>query len=396
VCHNQPTGGARRALHGFCTELQARHVLDVFTFDTADDEWLHDADIAEHVFRAKLPRRRPVRFGLYLNDLRSVLDQRALEAAYASMASRVDDGGYDVALVDVCRYTLVPGVLSSLRTPSVFYAHNGPASLEAGTWDPPRSAWGRARRAWHAPITRLREASLAAHQGSAARAATVVATNSRHTAARLRAAYHVESVVCPPGVPLPAMVETERLPFVLSVGEVEPRKGFRFLLDALARLPVDIRPRLFVLANRANPVELARLHEHARDLSVALEVLVAPSGRTLAWHYAHARLFVYAAHNEALGLAPLEAMAHRTPVVAVGEGGVAETVVSGATGYLTTRDVHRFAECVRLLLEDDLRCVRMGRNARAHVEEQWALEQRARALEALLASTAAVDGKLAV
>jgi len=40
--------------------------------------------------------------------------------------------------------------------------------------------------------------------------------------------------------------------------------------------------------------------------------------------------------------------------------------------------------------------VRMGRNARAHVEEQWALEQRARALEALLASTAAVDGKLAV
>jgi glycosyltransferase involved in cell wall biosynthesis len=391
VCHNQSTGGARRALHGFCTELKARHSLDVFTFDTADDEWLHDADIADRVDRRQLVRRSPIRFGVYANDFLRMLDQRDLDAAYASMAERIDRGGYDVALVDVCRYMLVPSVLICLKTPSVFYAHNGPASMEEGAWDPPRTAWERARRVWHLPVTRLQDASLAARQRSAARSASVVATNSRHTANRLSAAYQVEAVVCPPGIDLPPPTETEHAPFVLSVGEIEPRKGFMFVMDALACLPAAIRPELCVLANRANPVELARLHEHARDVHVELDVLVAPTERSLAWHYAHATLFAYAARNEALGLAPLEAMAHGTPVVAVGEGGVAETVISGATGYLTKRDVRQFAERVRVLLEDEVGRARMGRRARVHVEEHWALAPRARALEGLLASVARVQ-----
>ena len=36
VYHNQPPGGARRALHGFCSVLAARHRIDVFTPTTAD------------------------------------------------------------------------------------------------------------------------------------------------------------------------------------------------------------------------------------------------------------------------------------------------------------------------------------------------------------------------
>jgi glycosyltransferase involved in cell wall biosynthesis len=396
VCHNQPSGGARRALHGFCTELRARHQIDAFALDTADDEWLRDCDVADRVERHPVRRRRPVRLGLYVNDVIAALERRDLDGAYKMMAERVDSGDYDVALVDVCRYSLVPSLLTRLRTPSVFYAHGPPAWLEGHAWDPPLTAWERARRIWHLPVTRAVDGRAAARQRAAARAATVVATNSRHMALRLRAAYGVEPVVCPPGVPLPPVTTTPRSSFVLSVGEVEPRKGHAFVVDALARLPSGLRPPLRVMANAANPTELARICRRAEEAGVALEVRVAPPETVLRWSYAQAALFVYAAHHEPFGLAPLEAMAHGTPVVAVAEGGVAETVLSGVTGYLASRSEGRFAEHVRQLLDDEVLRSRMGRAARAHVEARWALAPRAKALEELLLATAGPAGTTGV
>ena len=38
VVHNQPSGGARRALHGFCAQWRDRHAIDVYTLETADDD----------------------------------------------------------------------------------------------------------------------------------------------------------------------------------------------------------------------------------------------------------------------------------------------------------------------------------------------------------------------
>ena len=35
VLHNQPSGGARRALHGFCRNLSKRHSVHVFRLSSA-------------------------------------------------------------------------------------------------------------------------------------------------------------------------------------------------------------------------------------------------------------------------------------------------------------------------------------------------------------------------
>jgi glycosyltransferase involved in cell wall biosynthesis len=219
----------------------------------------------------------------------------------------------------------------------------------------------------------------------------LVATNSRHTAERLKRAYDVESVVCPPGVEVAAPGGGRRSPFVLSVGEIEPRKGFDFLIDALGCLGLSTRPPLRILANRSNPTELSRLRKRAQGAGVDLEVRIAPRSDVLEWHYANARLFVYAAHSEPLGLAPLEAMAHGTPVVAVAEGGVCDTVRSGVTGYLVERDPHAFAECVKRLWDDPTTLEVMRGAARAEVIERWDVTLRSERLEALLLSTARAE-----
>jgi glycosyltransferase involved in cell wall biosynthesis len=392
VVHNQPTGGARRALHGFCAQWRGRHSIDVFTLSTADDLWLHDADIADSVTRVPLRRRRPVRFGLYFNDFLHARDRGDLDAAYASIARRVDMGGYDAVLVDACQYSLVPSVLLHLRTPSVYYAHNGPAALEGGSWDSARTTWARLRSVWHAPFERRAVEARAGSQRRAIQAASVVATNSAHTRARLRAGLGVDAVVCPPGVDVPdVVVPTHSRTFVFSVGEIEPRKAFPFLVDAVGRIPEERRPVLRLAANRANPVERDALEARARAAGVSLEILIDPPPPILDRCYGEASAFVFAAHNEALGLAPLEAMAHGTAVVAVAEGGVTETVVDGATGLLVPREIDLFAAGLDALLRNTDVRERLGAAARVHVSVHWSTGVRANALETLLAETTAVE-----
>jgi glycosyltransferase involved in cell wall biosynthesis len=176
----------------------------------------------------------------------------------------------------------------------------------------------------------------------------------------------------------------------LSVGEIEPRKGFAFLLAALGRIHRDERPVLRVVANDANPVERAALEERARTDGTVLDIRIDPPRHELEHFYAEASVFVYAAYQEALGLAPLEAMAHGTPVVAVGEGGVSETVIDGVTGVLVPRDPGAFACALQALLDDDMTRVRMGLSGHGHVAAHWSQEACAAVLEDVLAGAASM------
>jgi glycosyltransferase involved in cell wall biosynthesis len=384
VFHNQPSGGARRALYGFSRYLAARHHLDVFTLTSSDQEHFRDEDVADRVVTLDHRPLHPVRFGLYLNDLRRSKDLDRLRRVDAEAAALIDAGGYDVVLVDACRFTFVPYTLRYLRTPSVFYAHTGPVRLEGRVWEPPRTFYGRARRLWHLPFERALEARVLADEIDLARRANVVITNSLHTRRRVLEGYGVHARVCPPGVDLPVLTPSEEGSYVLSVGEVEPRKGFDFLVDALARLPPSERPALHIVANAENRLLRRRLESRARDRGVTLVVRVAPPQAELDREYREARVFVFAAHREALGLAVLEAMAHARPVVAVAEGGVAETVVDGATGYLSERDPAAFSRQLAGLLADGSRRREMGIAGRHEIERRWTWSSRGPALEAEL------------
>jgi phosphatidylinositol alpha-1,6-mannosyltransferase len=79
-------------------------------------------------------------------------------------------------------------------------------------------------------------------------------------------------------------------------------------------------------------------------------------------------------------------MACETAVVAVGEGGVPESVVAGRTGVLVPRDPARFAEAVGGLLADPSRAADLGRNGRAHVLANWSWDRSAADLARHLAS----------
>jgi glycosyltransferase involved in cell wall biosynthesis len=94
---------------------------------------------------------------------------------------------------------------------------------------------------------------------------------------------------------------------------------------------------------------------------------------------AAANVIVCASDFESYGMVPVEAMASGRPVVSTNQGGPAETILEGVTGYLVPpRDPAALAERVVWLLRDPALRDQMGQAGRARVETRFAAEATAK------------------
>jgi glycosyltransferase involved in cell wall biosynthesis len=149
-------------------------------------------------------------------------------------------------------------------------------------------------------------------------------SNSRFVARRIWKIYRRESVVINPPVDTDffQVADVEREDFYLTASRMVPYKCTRLLVDAFAHLPDR---RLIVIGDGP---ELA-----------LLKAVVTPNVTLLGYqpnavvreHMQRARAFLFAALED-FGIAPVEAQACGTPVIAYGRGGATETVIEGKSG----------------------------------------------------------------
>jgi glycosyltransferase involved in cell wall biosynthesis len=162
--------------------------------------------------------------------------------------------------------------------------------------------------------------------------------------------------------------------FVLSVGQCLPEKGFDFIIKSLSKIDSTIRPEFVIVSDHANDLWRNHLKDLAAKLGVKLRILSMIDDEELVLLYNKARLLVYAPYLEPFGLVPLEAMSCGTPIVAVKEGGVRESVINNKTGILTERDEDYFANAVVKLLENEDKRNEMSKNAYGNVNKFWTLD----------------------
>jgi glycosyltransferase involved in cell wall biosynthesis len=152
----------------------------------------------------------------------------------------------------------------------------------------------------------------------------VIVANSRHVAARIRKEWRREACVVNPPVEVERFRhDRARSDRFITISRLVPYKRVDLLIEAFNQLalPLDIigegseRGRLERIAGPT-----IRLLGHLADdeLTGKLE---------------SARAFVFAAEED-FGIAPVEAMASGTPVIAWDRGGCSETVLHGETGLL--------------------------------------------------------------
>ncbi len=389
IYHNLPSGGGKRALYEMTKRLAARHRVGVYTLSTAEHDFGDLRPFVErHVIIPFQPlplARRP--FGRLNQGIRT-LDLLRLLAVQRRIAAEIDAGGYDVAFIHNCQYGQSPTVLRYLQTPAVYYCAEPPRQLYEPPVPRPYATLSALQRAGNLvdPLPALYRRVLSCLDRANVRSADLVLVNSAYSRESLYRAYGIFARVGYLGVdldlfrPLPLGKES----FVLSVGALNPRKGFDFLLQSLALVPISQRPPLIIVSNFADPRERAYLQSLARELNVALDIRLMIPDEELVRLYNQAQLVLYAPVMEPFGFVPIEAIACGTPVIGVREGGIRETVMHEETGLLTEREPRQFAEAIAALLDNEQLRARYGRQGRQHVQRQWTWERSVCALEALL------------
>ena len=183
----------------------------------------------------------------------------------------------------------------------------------------------------------------------------------------IRSAVDVDRFASAPAPQL--LAETFGLPadatVILSAAQLIPRKGQRYLLEALARLKPGY-PQLRAVICGQGPDE-AELKRQAGQLGVDDIVCFAGFRDDLDDMLGAFDLLVHTASAEGLGVIALKAQAAGVPVVAVAAGGLPEIVNHAETGLLVPdADVAALSESIARLLDDTATRDRYAASAREH------------------------------
>jgi glycosyltransferase involved in cell wall biosynthesis len=203
----------------------------------------------------------------------------------------------------------------------------------------------------------------------------VYLANSNYVAQRIRKNYRRDAEVIYPPVDVNQFkLCREKEDFYITASRLVPYKRIDLIVEAFKHLPDR---RLLVFGDGPEMKKLQALAGKNVELRGYTEL------QELREHLQRARAFIFAA-DEDFGIAPVEAQACGTPVIAYGRGGALESVVEGRTGTFfreqtaasISEAVHAFEKLSDGFDADDIRLHAEGfSNERFHREFSAVMER---------------------
>ncbi len=407
IWYHLPSGGGKRALYHHVKGLVQRgHHVEAWCPSTANRQYLPLGEIiAEHpvAYTREPYRPRGVwdRFTTYKSWRKRFA---AIDEHCQFSAREINEGDFDVLLAGNCIDVAVSPVARHVRIPSLLYHQEPNRSFYEARPSLPwlaapvqeaRPSWLRRAKTFIRDqdfIRSIREE--AREERSSAEAFTLMLVNSSFSRESILRAYGIDSKVCYLGIDTGLFQNKglDRGNYVVGLGGIHPHKGVGTAIHALATLPPVRRPELIWIGNVADAGYEKEMLRLAAEHGVRLEVRHLVSDSELADTLGRAAMMVYTSSLEPFGFAPLEANACGTPVVAVAEGGVRETVVDGVNGLLVAdRDPEVLGSAILRLLDDPELGSRLGKAGSENVRKKWTWEKSVERLEHHLFSICTSD-----
>jgi glycosyltransferase involved in cell wall biosynthesis len=409
VWHNLPSGGGKRALYDHVRGLVRRgHTLESWCPPTADQTYLPLGEfINEHVVPVDWQPRAEKKLAAKLTTLR--LDPltriEALDRHCRRCAEEINAGGFDLLFANSSFYQAVSSIGRYVRLPKVIYLQEPTREFFEAMPEPLWNALPPPAQSYLSPAY-LRDylkdliktqtwRAMLREEVRNAKAFDTVLVNSFYSRESILRAYGLEAKVCYLGVDSEKFVDLNlpRENYVVGLGAFVKLKNVEFALRSLAGIPKPRRPRLVWIGNAAYQPYLEELKRLASELGVDFEPRVKIADEELVEILNRASLMLYTSRLEPFGFAPLEANACGTPVLAVAEGGVRETIVDGVNGLLVDDDPRAMADAVMRLSDDREYARRLGQTGRQQVAERWSIAAAVERLEQRLEAAVEAHGR---
>ena len=156
-----------------------------------------------------------------------------------------------------------------------------------------------------------------------------IIANSKEVAGRIKRLYKRDATVIYPPVEIPKYEvrnsKSETRDYYVIGGRVSRHKGHDIAIKAFAKLGLPLKVFGGTFASYG-------LDQFKKIAGSNIEFLGEVSEEKKWELLKKAKGFVFPSEQEDFGIAPVEAMAVGTPVIALGQGGPLETVVDGVTG----------------------------------------------------------------
>jgi glycosyltransferase involved in cell wall biosynthesis len=402
VWHNLPSGGGKRSLYHHVRGLLERgHIVESWCPSTADQTYLPISELTtENILplswksrSSKVPANR------ILSRYHTVTDKiAAMDEHCKQCADEINRGDFDVLFVNPCTFFRSPSIAQYIKIPTVLYLqepyrwlYEAMPRLPWLALSPLNKPWWRSPNGSLAFLRNLIEVQglrvQAREELKNAQAFDLILVNSLFSRESVQRAYGLDSKVCYLGIDTD-LFEPLSLPrqnMVVGLGAIYSGKGIERAIQTIGTIEDKKKPDLIWIGNVVDSYYQQTMEQLAQSLNVNFIPKVRIPDQEVIQILNQATAMIYTPILEPFGFAPLEANACETPVVAIAEGGVRESVEDGINGFLIPgNDPEAMGQAILRLLEDRKMARLMGVRAREHVVNKWSVDAAIVSLEQCL------------
>lgn len=387
VWHNLHSGGGSRALQYHIKGLVEKgHQVEI---------WADEPDASGFM---QLPtgvklHKIPLEYNEYQSSLKERFssiffekdsNMKAMEQHCQRCASEINEGGFDVLFANSCFYYGVPFIGRFVNIPKVLYLGEPNRYLYEAMpeqiWEAPEETSNKWRskfwvyffsNTWRTNKYRV----YVREERKNFQAFDKVLVNSYFSMESCKRAYGLLSEVCYLGIDSSLFKPTKPLEtnkYIVGLGGFYRHKNPELAIRSVGEIKEN-RPKLLWIGNMVDEKYWLEMVELARSLGVTLEVKKLVTDEQLVQLLSGAICMVYSSNLEPFGFAPLEANACGTPVIAVAEGGVRETIIHKKNGFLVNQNPKEIAEYISQLSENQALRNEISAFAINNVKENWSL-----------------------
>lgn len=387
VWHNLHSGGGSRALQYHVHSLVEKgHEVEIWADDPNASGFMK---LPSSVKLHKIPINYIEQKSSLRERLASVFygkdsNMKAMEQHCLKCASEIHQSGFDLLFANSCFYYGVPFISRYVKIPKVLFLGEPNRYLYEAMpeqiWSAPEgnnNKWSFKfwvyffSNTWRTNKFRV----YIREERKNYQAFDKVLVNSYFSMESCKRAYGLVSEVCYLGVDsslFKPVNGTKSNSYVVGLGGFYRHKNPELAIRSVGEISNN-RPKLIWIGNMIDEEYWFEMVELARSLDVNLELKKMVSDQQLVQLLSEAICMIYSSNLEPFGFAPLEANACGTPVIAVAEGGVRETIIHGKNGFLVNPNPKEIAKYISKLSSNDELRNEISKFSINNVKENWSL-----------------------